>query len=151
MEGNVDLFWEGQAVLKTEVNRGEIISRARYQTDSPEMLLVCPLSAINLSLSLLCSQSSLYLHTWPLCEKYGMLFFFIIVFFRQGFNHHLSITSAACRQTHTHKHTVPHQDRVETTTSADEKNKKKRYSTKHIKGKSDMHDKVFGANASKES
>lgn len=60
-------------------------------------------------------------------RKIGGCYSFIVLF-RQGFNHHLPITSAAYRQK-THEHTVPHQDMVETSTSEDEGEKNKKRET----------------------
>lgn len=84
-----------------------------YQTDSPEMLLVCPRSAINLSLlisSPLCapgSHSSLYPHSRYLIEKYSMLL---------SFSTRASITTCqsriCCLRADSHKHAVAHQEEL---------------------------------------
>lgn len=122
--------WKGMQIsfgrvrlLKTGVNRRKIIRCSCY---SPEMLLVRPLSAINLSLSSSvsprppgCTVTCIFIHG---LSKKNMGCCSFIAFFHQGFNHHLPITHICCLQTDTQKHTVLYI--VETSTFIDEKNKK---------------------------
>lgn len=122
--------------LKTGFNRRTIIRCACYQRDSPEVLLVRPLSAINLSLPFsfcpLYSQVAQQLVSLYMAphRKIWDVILSLSFSIRASITTCLSHVSAASRQTHTH--TVPHQDIVKTTTSVDEKNKKQEKTDTHL-------------------
>lgn len=117
-------------LVKTGINRGEIIRCAHEQKDSLEVLLARFPSAIHLSppfssfppVLLSGLRSRLHLHPWPLWEKYQMP------------HYHCSHSSVlqwppanhiCCLQADKQQHAAAHQGRVETTIHVDEKKGKR--------------------------